>query len=98
MHFGLGQNTQVDSLKIRWPSGTVTRLYDLPADAQVSVVIYDAVGQEIRQLVNDTRSVGRYSVQWDARDNLGHNVGSGVYIAKIKAGQFSATQKMLLLK
>jgi len=78
------------------PSTTVS--YDLPADAQVSIVIYDAIGQEIRQLVNDAHSVGRYSVQWDARDNLGRSVGSGVYIAKIRAGQFSATQKMLLLK
>jgi VCBS repeat-containing protein len=78
------------------PSTTVS--YDLPADAQVSIVIYDALGQEIRQLVNNAHSIGRYSVQWDARDNLGRSVGSGVYIAKIKAGQFSATQKMLLLK
>jgi hypothetical protein len=78
------------------PSTTVS--YDLPADAQVSIVIYDAIGQEIRQLVNNAHSIGRYSVQWDARDNLGRSVGSGVYIAKIKAGQFSATQKMLLLK
>lgn len=78
------------------PSTTVS--YDLPAEAQVSIVIYDAIGQEIRQLVNDVHSVGRYSVQWDARDNFGRSVGSGVYIAKIKAGQFSATQKMLLLK
>jgi VCBS repeat-containing protein len=78
------------------PSTTVS--YDLPAEAQVSIVIYDAIGQEIRQLVNDAHSIGRYSVQWDARDNFGRSVGSGVYIAKIKAGQFSATQKMLLLK
>jgi hypothetical protein len=78
------------------PSTTVS--YDLPAEAQVSIVIYDAIGQEIRQLVNDVHSIGRYSVQWDARDGLGRSVGSGVYIAKIKAGQFSATQKMLLLK
>ncbi len=33
VHFGLGQNEQVDSLKIRWPSGTVTVLHDLPADS-----------------------------------------------------------------
>jgi hypothetical protein len=78
------------------PSTTIS--YDLPAEAQVSIVIYDAIGQEIRQLVNDSRSIGRYSVQWDARDNLGRSVGSGVYIAKIKAGSFAATQKMLLLK
>lgn len=77
---------------------TTTISYDLPADAQVQVIIYDAIGQEIRQLVNRSHTAGRYSVQWDARDQFGRNVGSGVYIAKIKADQFSATQKMLLLK
>jgi len=78
------------------PSTTVA--YDLPSEASVSIVIYDALGQEVRRLVSDTKSAGRYTIQWDARDNLGRGVGSGVYIAKVEAGAFSATQKMLLLK
>ena len=79
------------------PATTIS--YDLPSDALVNVVIYDALGQEIRYLVNEQHAAGRYSIQWDAKDQLGHSVGSGVYIAKIKAGaSFSATQKMLLLK
>ncbi len=72
--------------------------YDLPSDATVSVVIYDAIGQEIRQLVSQHYTAGRYSVQWDAKDFMGRSVGSGVYIAKIKAGPNTAIQKMLLLK
>ena len=78
------------------PSTTLT--YDLPSDEMVSIVIYDAIGQEVRRLVSAQRSAGRYTVQWDARDSQGHSVGSGVYIAKIEAGSFSASQKMLLLK
>ena len=78
------------------PSTTIA--YDLPSEASVSIVIYDALGQEVRRLVADTKSAGRYTIQWDARDNLGRGVGSGVYIAKVEAGAFSATQKMLLLK
>ena len=72
--------------------------YDLPAETDVSIVIYDAIGQEIRQLVSRHYTAGRYSVQWDAKDHLGRSVGSGVYIAKIKAGSNTAIQKMLLLK
>ena len=72
--------------------------YDLPSDATVSIVIYDAIGQEIRHLVSQHYTAGRYSVQWDAKDHLGRGVGSGVYIAKIKAGPNTAIQKMLLLK
>ncbi len=78
------------------PSTTIS--YDLPAESQVSIVIYDAIGQEVRQLVNKSHAAGRYSVQWDAKDQIGRSVGSGVYIAKIKAGTFNSTQKMLLLK
>ena len=72
--------------------------YDLPADAAVSIVIYDALGQEVRRLVTEQVPAGRYKIQWDARDNRGQNVGSCVYIAKIEAGTYSASQKMLLLK
>ena len=72
--------------------------YELPADTDVSIIIYDAIGQEIRQLVSQHYTAGRYSVQWDAKDHLGRSVGSGVYIAKIIAGPNTATQKMLLLK
>ena len=72
--------------------------YDLPSDATVSIVIYDAIGQEIRHLVSQHYTAGRYSVQWDAKDHLGRSVGSGVYIAKIVAGPNTAIQKMLLLK
>ena len=78
------------------PSTTIA--YDLPGEASVAIVIYDALGQEIRRLVTEQKAAGRYTVQWDARDNLGRSVGSGVYIAKIEAGSFSASQKMLLLK
>jgi hypothetical protein len=78
------------------PSTTIS--YDLPSENLVSVVIYDALGQEVRHLVNAPHSAGRYSLQWDAKDELGHSVSSGVYIAKIKAGGFNASQKMLLLK
>ncbi len=72
--------------------------YELPTDTAVSVIIYDAIGQEIRQLVSQHYTAGRYSVQWDAKDFMGRSVGSGVYIAKIKAGPNTAIQKMLLLK
>lgn len=78
------------------PSTTIS--YDLPTDSSVSIVIYDALGQVVRRLVSEHRQAGRYEVQWDAKDHRGYGVGSGVYIAKIEAGGFSASQKMLLLK
>jgi hypothetical protein len=78
------------------PSTTIS--YDMPNEAFVSVVIYDAIGQEVRRLVSEQAPAGRYRVQWDALDSQGRAVGSGVYIAKVEAGSFSNSQKMLLLK
>jgi hypothetical protein len=78
------------------PSTTIS--YDLPNESFVSIVIYDAIGQEVRRLVSEQTAAGRYRVQWDALDSTGRAVGSGVYIAKVEAGSFSSSQKMLLLK
>jgi hypothetical protein len=78
------------------PSTTIT--YSLPEAAPVTVVIYDVLGQQVRQLISQFNSAGRYQVQWDARDSQGRGVASGVYIARIDAGTSTLSQKMLLLK
>ncbi len=78
------------------PSTTIS--YELPESAPVSVVIYDVLGQQVRHLISQFNAAGRYSVQWDARDNQGRGVASGVYIAKVDAGTTTLSQKMLLLK
>jgi len=79
------------------PATTIA--YSLPEAAKVSIVVYDAIGQEIRSLARSSQTVaGRYSIQWDARDNSGRRVASGVYFAHITAGNFKNVQKMLLLK
>ena len=78
------------------PSTTIS--YDLPEAGPVTVVIYDVLGQQVRNLVSQVTSAGRYSIQWDARDNQGRGVASGVYIAKVDAGTSTLSQKMLLLK
>ena len=78
------------------PSTTIS--YELPEGAPVTVVIYDVVGQQVRHLISQFNSAGRYQVQWDARDNQGRGVASGVYIARIDAGTSTLSQKMLLLK
>jgi len=79
------------------PSTTIA--YNLPDAARVNIVIYDAIGQQIRTLVANVQiSAGRYTAQWDAKDDAGRQVASGVYFAHITAGKFSGKQKMLLLK
>jgi hypothetical protein len=81
------------------PFNPVTTLrYDLPEDAMVSIMIYDVMGRRIKSLVNTTQSAGYRSVRWDATNSLGEPVSAGMYIYMIKAGQFTKTKKMVLLK
>ena len=52
---------------------------------------------EVRTLVNETHDAGSYRVLWDARDNNGNRVTSGVYYYRMKAGSFVRTNKMVLI-
>jgi len=72
--------------------------YALPMDAQVNLSIYNVLGQHVKTLVDDMQRAGRQTVTWDGTDNGGNSVASGVYFYKIRAGDFSSTKKMLLLK
>ncbi len=73
--------------------------FDLPLDKTVSLKIYNTVGQEIRTLVDGQRlAAGSHTVQWDATDNHGNRVASGVYIYKLVFGNFSKSKQMTLVR
>ena len=65
----------------------------------VKLIIYDMMGRRVRTLLsNDSFSAGFHSVLWNGLDSKGQKVPSGVYIYRIKAGNFIADNKMLLVK
>ncbi len=72
--------------------------FKLPKASHVVLRIFNAIGQEIRMLVDGEFGVGVQSITWDARDNAGNPVPSGVYIYKIQAGDFSQVKKMSLMR
>ena len=72
--------------------------YALPSDCQVTLVVYNILGQKVRTLVNEYQPAGFKSVRWDGKDDSGNLVSAGVYFYSIKAGEFSQTKKMILLK
>ncbi|MED5427023.1 MAG: lectin-like protein, partial [Candidatus Neomarinimicrobiota bacterium] len=72
--------------------------YALPTDANVSIVIYDLMGRQIRTLVNQQISAGYHSVMWNATSDMGSPVSAGVYIYTITANDFRDVKKMVLLK
>ncbi len=67
--------------------------YQLAAQADVSVMVYDILGRRVASLVNSTQQPGRYSVVFDAS-----HLSSGVYLLRIQAGDFTDIQKMTLIK
>ncbi len=72
--------------------------YSLPSKAEVTIAIYNVLGQQVKVFDQGQQSAGEHSVTWDATDNDGQAVASGMYFYKLTAGEFSASRKMVLLK
>ncbi len=72
--------------------------YQLPEESSVAIKIYNIQGQLVRTLADETKSAGFYTLVWDGRDAKGLVSPTGTYFYQIKAGNFSQTRKMVLLK
>ena len=80
------------------PFNAVTTItYDLPLRSQVSLVIYDIIGRQVKVLINKTQEAGHQSVLWDGTNDHGVQVSSGIYFFHIQAGNFAKTHRMVLL-
>lgn len=60
--------------------------------------IYNLLGQEVRTLVDETKSVGEHKVVWDGKDDSAEDVASGIYLYRIQAGGFTQAKRLVLLK
>ena len=60
--------------------------------------IINVTGQVVRHLVDDYQGAGVHTVQWNATDDGGARVASGIYFYRISAGEFSQTKRMMLVK
>lgn len=78
------------------PSTTIR--FALPAASQVSLKIYNARGQLVRTLVSGNYESGVHEIRWDARNDLGETVSSGMYFYRMQAGNFVESRKMVLLR
>jgi len=72
---------------------TTTISYKIPQTEFVSLKIYDILGREAATLVNEEKPAGSYEVQFNA-----NGLTSGIYFYQLRAGEYSETKKMLLLK
>jgi hypothetical protein len=72
--------------------------FAVPNEQNISLVIYNILGQRIRSLVQGVHSAGQYTVTWDGKDEAGRTVESGVYICRLETGSIALVKKMLMLK
>lgn len=73
-------------------------LYELPQTSQVEVVVFNLLGERIRTLVNQRQTAGQHHLHWDGRNEFGMPVPSGVYLYRLRAGEFVQTRKMVLMQ
>jgi hypothetical protein len=72
--------------------------YAIGKTGRVRVKVYNTNGQMIRKLVDQELTSGDYSVSWDATNENGDPVKGGFYFYKITVGDFSSTEKMMLVR
>ncbi|MCX6121268.1 MAG: C25 family cysteine peptidase [Ignavibacteriales bacterium] len=84
------------ALKQNYPNPfnpTTVIVYQLPAQSNVTLIVFDMLGREVKTLVNDRQSAGLHSVIFNAS-----GLTSGVYFYRLQAGSFTETKKLLFLK
>jgi hypothetical protein len=72
--------------------------YEISKLGSVELIIYDLLGNQVLKLVNRIQTPGQKSVQWNGKDKLGINVGTGIYFYTLNLGNQSKTKKMIYMK
>ncbi len=78
------------------PSTTIP--FTIAEDGKVSLTVYNLAGQWVRELVAERLTAGEHTAVWDGRDTDGRTVASGVYLARLVAGEREQVRRMLLMK
>jgi len=67
-------------------------------ESDVTINIYNARGQKVKSWDKQSYSAGSHSLAWDASDDAGKALASGIYYCQVKSTQQSTTKKMMLMK
>ena len=72
--------------------------FDLPNSSNVTLTVYDLIGNKIRTLKNGVMESGKYMNAWDGKNSSGETVSSGIYIYQLKSNSLTSTKRMILMK
>jgi hypothetical protein len=76
-----------------------TIAFDMVEDGNVSIEVFNVRGQKVKTLINEHMTSGEnYTVVWEGTNDSNQKVSSGIYLYKMKAGNYSSTKKMILMK
>jgi hypothetical protein len=78
------------------PKTTIS--YNLLASQYVTINVYNSLGQKVKTLVNDFKLKGLNQVTWNADNESGNKVSTGIYFYQIRSNGINITKKMILLK
>ncbi|MGH7494427.1 MAG: T9SS type A sorting domain-containing protein [bacterium] len=91
----------VFNLSEAWPNPfnpNTTIAYQLPVARDVVLTIYNVRGQKVTTLINQRQNAGFYTTRWNGINDSGELVSSGIYLYRLKSGDFVQTKRMVLLK
>jgi hypothetical protein len=72
--------------------------FEIALDGVVTLAVYDPLGRRVRTLVNEHAFAGRHTVMWDAADDLGRSMASGVYFVRLSSEEGTVTRRLVLLR
>lgn len=78
-------------------SHQTTIRFDLPRPARVQIELFDVQGRRVATLANQSREAGRHSITWDGSTNNGGKAAAGIYLCRMRAGEFTAEKRISLL-
>jgi len=102
---GVMDTAKVPDRYVLYQNGTnpfrdiTTIRYDVASAGNVSITVYNVLGQRVKTLVDRYHIVGSgYTALWDGSDMHENAVSSGVYFYRLEGNKFSKTKKMLLIR
>lgn len=105
VNLGLSEIPQSYELHQNFPNPfnpSTNLIFDIPqfreGNTPVNLTVFNSLGQKIRTLYQGQISGGRYSVAWDAKDDSGNLLPSGIYYATLRAGYISRSIRLMYLK
>ncbi len=77
---------------------TTSLSFAVPTSGQVTLEVYNVLGEKVTVLFDGVAQAGITTVIWNGRNDRGVSVASGIYFARLKAGDFAQSRKMVLMK